>query len=467
MAMNNPIVTTSQQTQPGTRIASIGNGDSVLGQLQPRIPTGGRIRAGIMVLTKAAAENQRAFDMYRAGVDAGTPFNKLAYQIKEACNLQRSPLTPKNVPYFTVRPSDFKVPGNAAAIMDLYGEERTEDEGNRHLYRFPVIFPLDNWQGNMPHQFSCYSANERKYWSEYDDTGGRYCMMHAPAKFTGEGQKRQAVRTAGGRRTMMRLDNDGICSPDDCPEYQSRACMLTGRFLFYIPGIPGSSAVELPTRSFYALQNARQQMEMMAYITGGRISGTHNGKALFFISKKNETISMIDPKTGKAKRVSQWIITLEAAVEMSQIFEHQEAAQALGAGREAATALGYASDPDDISGEFDVVNDDETVHQQESSLEKAAATGELLPAAPQPQQEQTPVAQPTPTPTPQEEHPGETAPTEPTLEARKIAAAIGAAEDVDTINLALDLIRNNDDITDDEVMRLHKFARARIKEVCQ
>lgn len=428
-------------------IASIGSGSSVLGQLQPTIPTGGRVRAGIMVLTKAVEKNKKAVELYNAGLNAGTPFNKLAYQIKEACKLQRSPLTPRNVPYFTVRRSDFKVPGNADAMMELYGEIRPDIHPEKQLYRFPVVFPLDNWQGNMPHQFSCYSASERLYWSEYDDTGGRFCMMHAPVEFVGQGQKKQARRSSHGRVKVARRDNDGICSPDDCPEYQNRACTLTGRFLFYVPGIAGSSAIDLPTRSFYALQNARQQMEMMAYITGGRIAGTHNGKALFFISKKNESISMLDPKTGKAKRVSQWIITLEAAVEMTRIFEHQEAAQALADGSQASAALGYdgASDVDDLSSEFDVVGEPET------------AAPEVVHEVAPPEQEQEKV------PAAPEEKPDTS---EAGSHAVEILGMIERANSVETVNEALDLARD-EHVSDSERAAIQKAAGTRIKEVVQ
>ena len=44
---------------------------TVLGQSAARIPTAGKIRAGIKVLTRAAAEQQRACEIYERGVAAG------------------------------------------------------------------------------------------------------------------------------------------------------------------------------------------------------------------------------------------------------------------------------------------------------------------------------------------------------------------------------------------------------------
>ena len=43
---------------------------TVLGQGQARIPTGGKIRAGINVFTKKAAENPKAKEIYEQGLAA-------------------------------------------------------------------------------------------------------------------------------------------------------------------------------------------------------------------------------------------------------------------------------------------------------------------------------------------------------------------------------------------------------------
>jgi hypothetical protein len=44
---------------------------TLLGQQTPRIPIGGRIRAGIKVLTRKAEANDRAREIYARGVEAG------------------------------------------------------------------------------------------------------------------------------------------------------------------------------------------------------------------------------------------------------------------------------------------------------------------------------------------------------------------------------------------------------------
>src|ERR1700674_300408 len=91
---------------------------TVLGQGVLRIPTAGKIRAGIMVLTKAAANNASAKEIYERGVKANLPFEDIERQINAAVPELRNPLTPKNVPWFTVRPADFPNPESSRQIME-------------------------------------------------------------------------------------------------------------------------------------------------------------------------------------------------------------------------------------------------------------------------------------------------------------------------------------------------------------
>lgn len=311
---------------------AINNGPSVLGERQARIPVGGKIRAGIKVLTGTAKKNPNAQGIYDAGVKAGKKWDAIEKELRERCNFTKSPLMPKNVPWFTVNRSDFATPQTADQIMELYGEMH---DGQLRLLRFPVIFPTDNWQANLPHGLKTYTKNELVFWSEYDDQGNRRCFTKAAVAIDKRNQR--AHRHFGGRPTIPRPDNNGVCDPDQCPEYQSRKCNLTGSTLFYIPGIPGSGAIELPTTSFYAMQQARQKMEMVSYIRNGRISGTVEGKPIFYITKKQQEVPMIDPATGETKRVNQYIVTLEAEIDMGRVFQNAEM-QRLHAGEQGVSA---------------------------------------------------------------------------------------------------------------------------------
>ena len=303
-----------------TSLAALGSGPSVLGEAQARIPIGGKVRAGIKVLTAAAAKHPKAPDIYRRGVQAGQTWDEIEKALKETCGFDRSPMTPRNVPYFTVRRADFAVPEVADRILEVYGEDRGD---GRRLYRFPVILPLETWLGNMPHGLKAFTKSELVYWSDYGPDGSRYCYTRGTVEM--DPRAKRARRVFGGRPTVLRPDNGGHCDPNACPEYQAGKCKLSGGMVFYIPGIPGSSAIQLPTTSFYSLSQWRQQMEMVAFLRG-RLSGTGpNGRPIFWLAKREPEVSMIDPETGRAKRVKQFLVALEADIDMGQVFNEDHA----------------------------------------------------------------------------------------------------------------------------------------------
>lgn len=300
-------------------VAIKGNGaarPTLLGQGPARISTGGKIRAGIKVLTKKAAENPQAKEIYDQGVAAGQSFEQIEKILSEALPNLKTPLVPKNVPWFTVRGQDFPNPEIAQQILDAYGEDR--GDGVKRLYRFPVVFPSDMWQAVMPHELAAWGASEKKFWSEYAPDGRvRYCKCYAPVPLDDTGKR--AIRVFGGRKTTLRSENGGLCDPESCGEYQQRQCNLSGRFLFFIPGIKSISAFELHTNSFYAMNAAIQKFETIAFLRGGRISGFLDAKQTpFYLTKKLMDVPHID-ETGHAVRVEQWIIELEAPVDVTAL----------------------------------------------------------------------------------------------------------------------------------------------------
>ncbi|HRO61198.1 MAG TPA: hypothetical protein PK177_18880 [Burkholderiaceae bacterium] len=293
---------------------------TILGRNRPRIPVGGRIRAGIKVLTRKAEQFERACQIYEQGIDQGRSFEEIERALARCLPDLRNPLAPRNVPYFTVRPGDFGNPQVARTIMDLYGEDRGEGP---KLYRFPVVFPADEWQAVMPHELVAWTANERQFWSEYSADGQtRYCKTYEPVPM--DRNSKRAIRIFGGRKSVIRQSNDGLCDPENCPQYQSRACNLTGRFIFFIPGVRSLSAIDLPTNSFYAMQAAIEKFQTIGFMRGGRISGflDANGST-FFLSKRLVEISRID-ETGKPVRTKQWLVELEAEVDATALLRHDD-----------------------------------------------------------------------------------------------------------------------------------------------
>jgi len=60
---------------------------TLLGQGPARIPTGGKIRAGIKVLTRKAAEQPQAQSLYDEGVEAGQSFDQIERAIVGALRI--------------------------------------------------------------------------------------------------------------------------------------------------------------------------------------------------------------------------------------------------------------------------------------------------------------------------------------------------------------------------------------------
>jgi hypothetical protein len=88
---------------PVIAVQGAGITPTLLGQSPARIPTGGKIRAGIKVLTKKAAEQPKAKAIYDQGVAAGQSFEQIERAIAEVLPALKTPLIPRNVPWFTVR----------------------------------------------------------------------------------------------------------------------------------------------------------------------------------------------------------------------------------------------------------------------------------------------------------------------------------------------------------------------------
>ena len=328
-----------------------------------RISTGGKIRAGIKVLTKRAAENPTAQDIYERGVADNHSFDEIEHAITQAVPDLKSPLVPKNVAWFTVRSNDFPNPEVARQILEKFGEDR--GDGVKRLYRFPVVFPADSWQAVMPHELVVWGAHEKKFWSEYSPDGSaRYCKCYAPVLMDHSGKR--AIRVFGGRKTMLRQENGGICHPEGCPEFQTRKCNVSGRFIFFIPGIKSVNAFELHTNSFYAMRRAIEQFETLAFMRGGRISGFLDEKQTsFYLTKKLREVPHIDEE-GRAVRTAHWIIELEAPIDVTALLRANDDGTALLHANRAADVL-EGPRHESGSGTEDVHVFDANVHDLKSS----------------------------------------------------------------------------------------------------
>ncbi|MGY6163771.1 recombination directionality factor [Paraburkholderia strydomiana] len=284
---------------------------SVVEERALRPPVIGHIRPGIKVLTAKARGNAQAIGIYNDMVAQGHPFDAIAKVIESKCNLKNA-LVPKNTAYFTCRRSDFNNPDVADEILRLYGEDRGDGV---KLYRFPVLFAFNDWMQNLPNQMTVYGTNGRKFFSQYERDGIRYCMTYA--KIERDPRAQRAVRHFGGRTVIRRQDEaipDGICDPEQCPQYQARHCNLSASFVFAVPDIKGLGLIELPTNSIYVLQKAYSAMQTVQ-LARGKLTGTR-----FWITKREFDITRIN-EHGEAVRASQMLTVLDADIDIGALLD--------------------------------------------------------------------------------------------------------------------------------------------------
>src|ERR1700674_4475909 len=75
---------------------------SILGGVKLRVPVGGRIRAGMKILKRAAAEKPLARKIYDEGLAQGLGFDEIDARLEKEAN-EKGALIPCNAPWFTVR----------------------------------------------------------------------------------------------------------------------------------------------------------------------------------------------------------------------------------------------------------------------------------------------------------------------------------------------------------------------------
>ena len=258
-----------------------------------RLTVGGHIRPGEKVLTKTAAANATAAKLYEQGVADGVPSNEIAAKITETTKLQ-NPLRPVNPPWFTVRSADFAMPEIAGWLMEKFGEDRGD---GRHIYRFPVVFPVRDPDLVMPHTLAQYNASRElvRYCTEDPKTGAPMCMERTEVEMVNRKARRPPP---GGRPFRTREWNGGICDPSSCPEYQADPpqCSLHGELIYAVPGAPGGHYIGTPINSWYSADQILRTLDRIAGIRGdvGIAGAREDGRPLFWLTKRQSVIGRID-----------------------------------------------------------------------------------------------------------------------------------------------------------------------------
>jgi len=287
-----------------------------------RFPRAGIIRPGIMVTKRSCSEAD--VKNYSDLVDNGLSWEEIEKKIG------KGKLIPRNVDYFTIHPGDCVNPDNVKKIHDLYADE------DGRLRSFPVVFPVNEWWNIIPHSLRCFGASGLKYKSDFrfiKDAKGQVADAERVCKFPQNADPGKKV--FGGRKWGERP-----CNPDVCLEYQKGECDFGGVIQFLVPGITGMGVWVLPTTSWYSLAGIKDSLILFSSVTGGRVSGTFgNSSGIFRVRKKKTRISRLDPKSGKSVRTEQWLITLDADIDLTQLIASHENGKAMEASNKAAALL--------------------------------------------------------------------------------------------------------------------------------
>ena len=126
----------------------------------------------------------------------------------------------------------------------------------------------------------------------------------------------------GGRQWGSRS-----CNPSECAEYQSGACKFGGLIHFCVPGTRGIGVWILPTTSWYSMVKIKSTLEMVARLTCGKVAGLFDGKPIFRLMKVRDAVSRIDPATGNTVKSDQWLIHLDADIDMTELAAYSETSQ--------------------------------------------------------------------------------------------------------------------------------------------
>lgn len=282
-----------------------------------QIKHAGKIRPGIKVLTSAAQQNPKAVQIYKDGVAKRLKFSEIEKQIKDATNMEKSPMFPRNTQYFSVAASDFGMPEIAQMIVDRYGEVR-EGDPEKRLYRFPVVFHSDDLNDVYPNQFKRHGGDPN-YESHYGQDGVRYCryLPEITAAQLAENKVRR-IKKMPRREKVIR----GKCEPGVCHEFQQGQCKFRGRLMFYIPKIPTTGLMVMETSSEYAAEGIWTDLQRILDALGTipRMNPYKPDAPVFYITKVLEQRTYFD-EGGNKKTGNQWVPKLQADIDIGQILQ--------------------------------------------------------------------------------------------------------------------------------------------------
>lgn len=275
----------------------------------------GVIRPGVRRLTKGALEHQRANEIraiYSRAEAGEFRFDEAQAMIEKQTGL-RNAMHPKNVDYFSVFKTDFRVPEHAQKILETYGEDRGEGV---HLYRFPVVFQTTDIDRIIPGAFK-RASGDPAYFSQTGDDGNRYC--HYYEKLSPEKIQEQRARRV--IKVQPHMKTRGPCEPGKCQDFAEGTCKFVGELSFYIPGIPGGGLTKLATGSEYAAEAIYTELLRIKEVLGTipQVNPFAPGRPIFWVTKELQRRSYYDQRSGERKSADAWVPILVTDVDMGSL----------------------------------------------------------------------------------------------------------------------------------------------------
>lgn len=264
----------------------------------------GRIRSGTSALAKRYHARVEMLRRFTQLVEAEEDFPVIAAKMKDEFGVSDA-IRPLNTPYFVVKKKDFTVPGIAEHILTQYATLDPVFDPQPQLYRLPVIFDDDSLESILDYRYQGYLPDsKRSFWSELAN-GERKCMTLPVIEDPGK-------RVTGPRIPVANPENQGTCDPMSCGMYQNRKCNLHGSMYFYIPKIPGISAIRLDTNS--SIGGELLEAKLRDFLRAGYgLRGV-----TFFLTKKLVSTKYLNPKSMQLELTKVWVPDIEFPMDFTQ-----------------------------------------------------------------------------------------------------------------------------------------------------
>ena len=267
---------------------------SILGD-RDTIRYAGIIRAGVKVPKNNCTPAEKT--KFKELEAQGLPYDEIDRQIGGEPKTSKSKLFPTNVDYFVIRDCDFRRPGDAAYIREHF----KDPDGK--VRRLPIWLAVGDLEKVIPHNFRAF-----------DGSGSVRCVSF----YDGDTLKFRYVEK--GLKKPKQEDWKILDSDDE--EVASKACgykvTFGGLYRVNIPGLRGLGEIVVPTRSWFGMGDAHAQLRRVRQLLG-RFDGLLNGEPFLEICKVQEFVK--DPE---GKKVKQWLITIELAVDPMELAKHAE-----------------------------------------------------------------------------------------------------------------------------------------------